>query len=116
MTKTCEYCKNEFEARTIYTKYCSHTCNRKAYKEAQRETKIKTAVVKVIVKSQGKLITSLDYTSIQSKELLTINEACALLNVTHVTLRRWLKENVISSSRIGKKHLIKRMHLNDLIA
>jgi hypothetical protein len=29
ITKVCEYCKNEFEAKTIATKYCSYTCNKK---------------------------------------------------------------------------------------
>jgi hypothetical protein len=81
ITKTCQYCKNEFEARTLYTKYCSHTCNRKAYKQAQRNSKIQTAVVKEKVQPKGKLLTSIDYTSIQSKELLTVNEACLLLNI-----------------------------------
>lgn len=115
LTKTCEYCKQEFEAKTIYTRYCSHSCNRKGYKEDQRHKKIHTAIVKEIVKPKARLHTSINYSSIQTKELLTINEACALLNITHVTLRRWLKENVITSSRIGKKHLIKHSEINQLL-
>lgn len=50
------------------------------------------------------------------KELLTITEASALLNITHVTLRRWIKEGRIQSARIGKKHVIKRSHIDELIA
>lgn len=113
--RTCEYCNNDFEAKTVYTKYCSHTCNRKAYKEALRTAKVNTAIASHVVKPKAKLITNIDYSSIQVKELLTINETCALLNITHVTLRRWIKEAVITSSRIGKKHLIKRTDINQLL-
>jgi excisionase family DNA binding protein len=68
-----------------------------------------------LAKPSGKLQDTFDYTSIKDKEILTIKEACAFLNITHVTLRRWLKAGVIKSSRIGKKHMIKRSHLDKLV-
>jgi excisionase family DNA binding protein len=117
ITKVCEYCKNEFEARTILTRYCSHVCNRKAYRHAEREEKLQLAIKSnQQTKPIGKLKSVVDYSILQNKELLTINETCLLLNITHVTLRRWIKDNIITSSRIGKKHLIRRSHLNHLIA
>jgi excisionase family DNA binding protein len=116
MTKTCQYCKKEFEAQTIRTRYCSHKCNSRHYKQLKRNKKIHTAVVKETLQPTGKLITNIDYTSIQTKENLTINEACLLLNITHVTLRRWIKDNIVTSSKVGKKHVIKRSHLDRLIA
>ncbi len=75
ITKRCEYCRKEYEARRITTKYCSHGCNSRAYKQAIRETKVRTAVVKEKLEPKEKLITPIDYTIIQGKELLTINEA-----------------------------------------
>jgi excisionase family DNA binding protein len=112
ITKTCEYCNKQFTAKTILTRYCSHKCNSTHYKQLARNKKIKTAVAKEIVKPLGKLITPIDYASIQIKELLTIKETCALLNITDVTLRRWLKDHILASSKIGKKHLIKRSDIN----
>jgi excisionase family DNA binding protein len=63
----------------------------------------------------GKTRIKVNFQELCGKELLTITEASALLNITHATLRRWIKENRVISSRIGKKHLIKREHLDALI-
>ena len=112
LTKTCEYCNQQFEAKTITTKYCSHKCNSTAYKRDARNKKLKTAIVKETVKPQATIKTNINYSYIETKELLTINEACALLSITHVTLRRWLKDSVLTLSKIGKKHLIKRSEIN----
>lgn len=35
--KICEYCGCEFEAYTQIARYCSHDCNRKAYREIKRK-------------------------------------------------------------------------------
>lgn len=116
--RKCEYCKKEFTAKTIRTRYCSHQCNSRAYKKIKSEEKIKQAKSVYKVKPSIPTInrnSAWDYTQIQSKQLLTINEACALLSITQVTLRRWLKDGLITSGRIGKKHLIQREHLNDLL-
>jgi len=115
ITKTCEYCNKEYTAQTIRTRYCSHQCNRNAYRLDKRRKKIEGAKKSIQVTPKGKFHNANDYLAIQNKELLTINESCALLNITHVTLRRWLKDGIVESSRLGKKHLIKRSHLNQLI-
>lgn len=44
VTKTYEYCSQEFIAKTIQTRYCSHSCNNKAYKEAKKKEKIDSIV------------------------------------------------------------------------
>ncbi len=116
--RKCEYCKKEFTAKTIRTRYCSHHCNSRAYKKIKSEEKIKQA--KRIYKVKLPIVpintnVPWDFTQIQSKQLLTINEACVLLSITQVTIRRWLKDGIITSGRIGKKHLIQREHLNQLL-
>lgn len=114
--KTCEYCETEFIAKTIMTRYCSHTCNRKAYKEIKRNEKIKAASNPRIPTNHLKLKTPIaDYGVLNTKELLSINEASLLLNITSVTLRRWIKDGVIKTSRIGKKHIIKRSEINQTL-
>jgi excisionase family DNA binding protein len=117
--RKCEYCKKEFIAKTVRTRYCSHDCNSKAYKKIKSAEKIKQA--KRIHKVKPPVLpintnVPWDYAQIQSKQLLTINEACVLLSITQVTLRRWLKNGIITSGRIGKKHLIQREHLNQLLS
>jgi excisionase family DNA binding protein len=114
--KICQFCKKMFIAKTISTRYCSHSCNSKSYKQGKLSKKLEFAKRVVEINYRGKLHDVFDFSAIQNKELLTIKETCALLNITHVTLRRWLKIGLIKSSRIGKKHLIKRSHLDRLTA
>jgi excisionase family DNA binding protein len=114
--KTCEYCKSVYIAKTIKTRYCSHSCNNKAYKEAARSEKIKSATNTSSQTTPQKLITAfVNYDALSKKELLTIAEACLLLNITSVTLRRWIKEGVIKTNRIGKKHIITRREIDETL-
>jgi excisionase family DNA binding protein len=119
LKKKCEYCRHEFVAKTTATKYCSHHCNSRAYKKIRSQEKIRHTKRLDRIKPKGlptRKSVPWDYTQIQSKQLLTINEACVLLSITQVTLRRWLKDGIVTSGRIGKKHLIQREHLNHLLS
>ena len=40
--KICEYCNSGFYAHKESTRYCSHTCNSRAYKQMKREAKTRT--------------------------------------------------------------------------
>jgi excisionase family DNA binding protein len=111
--RVCKFCKCKFIARTTKTKYCSNKCSSKAYKYAARQEKMEIATVEA--EYMGKIRTKVKFPELEGKPLLSITEASAFLNITHVTLRRWIKEGRIISSRIGKKHLIKRSHLDHLI-
>lgn len=112
--RVCQFCKSKFIARTTKTQYCSNKCSSRAYKQAARQEKLKIAKVESSI--AGKIKVAVNFPMLTGKELLTITEASALLNITHVTLRRWIKEKRIKTSRIGKKHLIKRSHIDELVA
>jgi len=109
----CQHCKKEFTAKTTKTRFCSHNCARASYKEKKRNTHIAEAIQKITIKPNQK--SAITYKELKDKELLTINETCTLLNITHVTLRRWIKSKRIISSRLGKKHLISRIYIDNLI-
>src|ERR1700744_300451 len=108
--KKCEYCNREYTAKTIHTRYCSHACNRKGYKATKRNGKIASVTSPTIPVNppvpQFSKALNIDYSSIGKKEFLTIKEVCLLLNITSVTLRRWIKSGIIPTQRIGKKHII----------
>ena len=112
--RICHFCNSKFIARTTKTKFCSHRCSSRSWKHTARQEKL--AIAKIESTITGKIRTKVNFPELVGKELLTITEASALLNITHVTLRHWIKEERIISSRIGKKHLIKRIHLDALIA
>lgn len=111
--RVCKFCNSKFIARTTKTQYCSNKCSSRAYKEAARREKLEIAEMEATY--LGKIRTKVKFPDLEGKQLLTITEASAYLNITHVTLRRWIKEKRIQSSRIGKKHLIKKQHLDTFI-
>jgi excisionase family DNA binding protein len=49
---------------------------------------------------------------IQSKEYLTLKEAALLLNVSPLTLRRWVLAGKLTSIKVGKKHQLKKSYLH----
>lgn len=111
ITKCCVYCGQEFTAKTVKTRYCSHTCNRKDYKKAERDQKIGTAKALVRVEPLNVRHDLVNWEELTRKPFLTVSEACLVLNVRVETLRRWIKEGIIRTKRVGKKHLISKEFL-----
>ena len=71
--KVCQYCGAKFIAKTTVTRYCSHTCNKKAYKLEQRNKKIDYS--KYAVRS----IEELQYPPVTHPVYLTVKETSAIL-------------------------------------
>ncbi|SHL29642.1 hypothetical protein SAMN05444407_103229 [Chryseobacterium contaminans] len=71
--RVCQYCGTKFIAKTIVTRYCSHSCNRKAYKLEQRNKKID--YIRYAVRN----IEELKYQSIGPPIYLTVKETSAIL-------------------------------------
>lgn len=51
----------------------------------------------------------------ETAEFLTRNEACALLNITRVTIWTWAKNGKIPTYKIGGKILLKRAEVLELV-
>ena len=75
--KICEYCYSEFYAHKESTRYCSHTCNSRAYKQMKREAKTRT----IETEEQEKKIKD-----IIDRSYLKISEAGRLLGVARQTI------------------------------
>ena len=71
--KVCHYCGTKFIAKTMVTRYCSHACNRKAYKLEQRNIKISN--VKHAIRNIGER----QYQFINNPVYLTVRETSAIL-------------------------------------
>jgi len=67
--KNCEYCNEYFEAKTLYTRYCSHTCNRRHYKKTIREKKVEAFKSTVLKKEKDG--ESLNLVGLQSSDHCT---------------------------------------------
>ena len=111
LSKICQHCGQEFTAKTVRTRYCSHACNRKGYKKEERGKKLDTAKALIRVEHLNLRHDLVNWDELTRKPFLTISEACLVLNVRVETLRRWIKEGIVRTNRIGKKHLISREFL-----
>ncbi len=115
--KVCEYCKNEFIAKKTTSKTCSIDCARRFHRFTQRDAKIALAKLRSEINKTPKAFINEDQIKvIQTKELLTLKEAALLLNISALTFRRWILSGKITSTKIGKKHLIKRCDITSLLA
>lgn len=108
VTRICEYCKNEFVAKTTRTRYCSHTCNSRAYKAGKRVEKVEAVRVGPI---RPKVVSTKE---LKSKDYLSITEACALTGVSRWTLWRAIDRGELNAASIGRRRLIRRSDIEEL--
>lgn len=83
LQKICEQCGKEFTARTTVTRFCSHTCSSRAYKDRTRKDKvekIKTDTIRIKTKEIGE---------IQTRDVLTVSEVAALVGCSRRTATDW---------------------------
>src|SRR5579871_6364615 len=106
ITRVCEHCRQEFTAKTVRTRYCSHACNRRGYKKGERDKKLSNAKVRIRVEPLNLRHDPVNWDELTRKPYLTVSEACLVLNVRVETLRRWIKGGIVRTNRVGKKHLI----------
>jgi hypothetical protein len=71
-----ECCVKAFQAKTTTTKFCSHTCNQRSYKQEIRKTKIvqKDSQVQDLLLQTAALKNTLEF--------LTVKQAAKLLSTT----------------------------------
>ena len=104
--KICECCKNEFIAKTIKTRYCSHNCNRKHYKLVKKKGEIE------IVEKATKLnITSIE--EVNKKDFLTVSETALILNMSKRTVYRLIQNKELNAYNFStRKTLIRRKDID----
>ncbi len=113
--KVCEWCQQTFIAQKITTRYCSHSCNSKAYKSAKREEKHKSyKMVAVGVKRMTQIeALSEAYEKIKDKEFLSVSETAVLLSVGRTTIYRYLKNNTLKAVQTQGKTFIRRSDIDE---
>lgn len=109
--KKCEFCGIEFEAKTLYTRYCSHTCNSRHYKILKRQEKI-TQVLEDPKEQTEK--TTIETASLSQKEFLNIDEAAALIGASRQTIYRLIENHKIKVTKVCSRSIIKRSEIDKL--
>ncbi len=108
LQRICQYCGNEFTARTTVTQYCGDNCAKRAYKARQKAAKIEAS------DQQTKAIKNKPIEDIKAKEYLSIANACQLLGLSRWTLWRAIKKRELAAAKIGRSTLIKRSDIEKL--
>lgn len=102
--RVCQYCGTKFITKTIVTRYCSHTCNRKAYKLEQRNKKISYA------RYNTHNIEERQYPPITHPVYLTVKETSAILKCSTKMVY-----SLISSGRLKAINLsVRKTRINVL--
>ena len=107
--RICLFCDNPFIAKTTKTKYCSLKCASKAYKQQQRESKIKSSNKETLSKPN-----STDLSILKDREYFTVSKAALLLGVSRATMYRYLAANIIKSLVIRGKTFVRRQNIDAL--
>ena len=96
--KICEFCGCEFEAYTQVARYCSHDCNRKAYREIKRKEVI---FLTASMASQTKRERA--KSDLSEREYISISDAAAIRGVSRWTIYRNVVKGCIPAKRLSQR-------------
>lgn len=108
--KTCVYCKNKFVARTLTTKYCSHKCNSRHYKQRKREEKLNNFKEEQMNKPNEQLVK----VDLKHKEYLSVSETALTLCMTTRNVYRLIQKETLKAYKVGGRTLIKKSDVDKL--
>jgi Fic family protein len=116
--KICLYCRKEFDAQKRTTKYCSHTCNSRAYK-ANKRNELDLEInfedfVKRQLQHQAELLNQIQITlskllnqqMTDSEKYLSPDEYCKLKGISRKTLSRVIKEDKVIVKKISQRKIL----------
>jgi len=107
--RICQHCGNEFTARTTQTLYCSHNCNRVAYKAKQRAGKVEVS------NKETQRIKNKPIEELKAKEFLTVREVSRLLNCSVRSTYNYIETGTIKAINLGQRATrVKRTDLDKL--
>jgi excisionase family DNA binding protein len=112
--KNCQFCGKLFTARTTKTRYCSHSCNSKHYKQLKREEKIQESLQITKEQKSLKQVETSQVTTISSKEFLSVSEASELIGVSRWTIQRMIQQGRLKAVPFGRKHIIAKFQIENL--
>ena len=107
--RVCEYCGNEFEAKTTVTRFCSHRCNSRSHKLRIKGLKVAAS------NEETRAHVTQPMESLKAKEFLSIEETCKLIGISRMTLYRQIQNKKIKPRKIGRRVIIKRSEIDHLL-
>ena len=109
--KVCEFCGKEFIAQKASTRYCSKTCNSRAYKYQLRVKKVQGVETEVKAAIETKPLND-----IQHKALLTVQEAGVLIGVTTRYVYNLIYAGALKATKLSSRMtLIRRSDVEAML-
>jgi len=115
INRICKHCGEVFVAKTFKTQFCSHSCNSKDYKKREKIRKIEESKEEYKSDLKNSKSQSMNMEELKSKIYLSIAEVCLLVGMSDSTIRKFVKEGRLKTIRLGKKHLILKSQIEDLM-
>jgi len=109
--KKCEFCGIEFEAKTLYTRYCSHTCNSRHYKVLKRQEIVAQVLDEQTTTKEERPVFD---NSLSQKEFLSVDETARLIGASRRTIYRIIENGKLKVAKIGSRTIIKRSEIDKL--
>ena len=98
------FCKKNFTAKTTTTKYCSHSCNNRHYKQCVRDKKIALASPPITKSVES------------SREYLSMAETASLLGVHVRTIMNMIKQKKLHYGKVGRRIVIQRDAIDEMLS
>ncbi|MEG1949874.1 MAG: helix-turn-helix domain-containing protein [Odoribacter sp.] len=109
--KVCEWCGEVFYAQKTTTRYCSHRCNSRSYKETTRNKRIQEAERKTetFISQQPKQ-------TVKDMEFLSFAKAGILLGITRQAVYKMVASGHLKASKISSRlSFIKRSDIEAML-
>lgn len=106
ITRICEFCKNEFTARTTKTRYCSLICNSRGYKSLARQSKINES------NKHTEIAKNPDFEVVKVKDFLSIDQASLLFGISKRTIYRIISRGELDIAKFGTRTVIRRCDMD----
>ncbi|MDR6845560.1 helix-turn-helix domain-containing protein [Flavobacterium granuli] len=110
IARICEFCKNEFTARTTKTQYCSLKCSSRAYKARTRQSKIDESNRQTEI-AQHPLLEA-----VKTKDFLNINQASLLFGISRRTIYRIISRGELDIAKFGSRTVIRRCDMDNFFS
>jgi excisionase family DNA binding protein len=107
--RICQYCGNEFTARTTVTRFCSQRCASAAHKQKVRAAKIEQS------NRQTQQIRNQPIEELKAKAFLSIADTCKLVGISRRTVYRLIERGELIIGKAGKRTIIRRSDLEQLL-
>ena len=95
---TCDFCGQKFMAKTLKTRYCSHTCNSRDYKK-----KLKNKKLKGEFKNRKANEISKNLEDLKNREYLSARDAAVIVGCSTKTIYRLLNDGTIKGVNLSKR-------------